>query len=202
MSDFVSPHFPTVSMGLRSCWCPRKWYADSLPEAETFLPPAMVPLPSYSQNPLHSQIEMLHFPYHISCFIPPVSPEESVILCPICFELCTFASIVKASYYCHKENSSCSACGHLLRQDLNHLSLDCLASESLCKSVFSSAGFTLACGSTVGFLQCCFASPSLKRSWITPPHNQASSKIETMQYALQIIKNNHAIVPNAKKSVM
>ena len=88
--------------------------------------------------------------------------------------------------------------GHLLL-DLNHLFLDCLASEPLCKSIFGSAVCILACGSTVGSLRSFFASPSLGRGWVASPLNQAASKIQTLQYALQSFKNNQGIVPKMKK---
>ena len=37
---------------------------------------------------------------------------------------------------------------------------------------------------------------------MTPPLNQAASKIKTMQYALQIVENNQAIVSKMKKSTL
>ena len=114
------------------------------------------------------------------------------------FPLSAFASMVKASYNC---SNSCSACGHLL-QDLNHFFLYCLASESLRKSIFGFAVCTLACGSAVESLRSTVASPSLGRGWLAPPLNQAASKIEILQYALQIVETNQAIVPNMKKSTL
>ena len=52
------------------------------------------------------------------------------------------ATVFLLSSYLHrisqKENSACSTCGHPL-QDLNHLLLDCPASEPLRKSIFGSS---------------------------------------------------------------
>ena len=56
--------------------------------------------------------------------------------------LCGHGHSLLLSSYLHrisrKENSACSACGHPL-QDLNHLLLDCPASEPLRKSIFGSS---------------------------------------------------------------
>ena len=54
---------------------------------------------------------------------------------------CHGHSVLLSSYLhriSRKENSDCSACGHPL-QDLNHLLLDCRASEPLRKSIFGSS---------------------------------------------------------------
>ena len=54
---------------------------------------------------------------------------------------CHGHSLLLSSYLhriSRKENSDCSACGHPL-QDLNHLLLDCRASEPLRKSIFGSS---------------------------------------------------------------
>ena len=54
---------------------------------------------------------------------------------------CHGHSLLLSSYLhriSRKENSACSACGHPL-QDLNHLLLDCPASEPLRKSIFGSS---------------------------------------------------------------
>ena len=37
---------------------------------------------------------------------------------------------------------------------------------------------------------------------MAPPLDQAALKIKTMQYALQIVENNQAIVPNMKKPTL
>ena len=74
--------------------------------------------------------------------VPEVSSEELLLSRPICCELsrlrCHGHSLLLCSYLhriSRKENSACSACGHPL-QDLNHLLLDCPASEPLGKSIF------------------------------------------------------------------
>ena len=102
-----------------------------------------VSLPVYRQNPLHpvSQMETLHF--HS---FPPISTVLFLQFLrrngsshpPYASSFSIFASMIKASYYCRKlvdRETFCSPCGHFL-QDLNHLYLDCLASEPLCKSIF------------------------------------------------------------------
>ena len=64
-----------------------------------------------------------------------------------------------------------TACGHPL-QDLNHLLLDCPASEPLRKSIFGSSLSmvqTLGCGPTVGFPRSSSAPPSLGRGRVVPP---------------------------------
>ena len=74
-----------------------------------------------------------------------VSSEELLLSRSIRSELsrlrCHGHSLLLSSYLhriSRKENSDCSACGHPL-QDLNHLLLDCPASEPLRKSVFGSS---------------------------------------------------------------
>ena len=75
-----------------------------------------------------------HSPSHLNRPIPTVFLEELVLSCPISFELSHSLPWSKPfTIVSHTENSSCSACGHLL-QDLNHLFLDCLASKPLCNS--------------------------------------------------------------------
>ena len=51
----------------------------------------------------------------------------------------------------------------------------------------------------LGSLRSFFASPSLGRGWVASPLNQAASKIQTLQYALQSFKNSQGIVPKMKK---
>ena len=89
---------------------------------------------------------------------------------------CHGHSLLLSSYLhriSRKENSDCSACGHPL-QDLNHLLLDCRASEPLRKSIFldlwllslysRSMVQTLGCGPTVGSPRSSSAPPSIGRS--------------------------------------
>ena len=77
--------------------------------------------------------------------VSEVSSEELLLSCPIRCELsrlrCHGHSLLLSSYLhriSQKENSACNACGHPL-QDLNHLLLDCPASEPLCKSIFGTS---------------------------------------------------------------
>ena len=84
-------------------------------------------------------------------------------------------------FYLHrisrKENSACSACGHPL-QDLNHLLLDCSASEPLRKSIFgSSLSLSIldlwsrpwGVARLLGSPRSSSAPPSLGRGWVEPP---------------------------------
>ena len=77
--------------------------------------------------------------------VPEVSLEELLLCRPTRCELsrlrCHGHSLLLSSYLhriSRKENFACSACGHPL-QDLNHLLLDCPASEPLRKSIFGSS---------------------------------------------------------------
>ena len=83
---------------------------------------------------------------HLNFQVPEVSSEElllsRLIRCELSRLRCHGHSLLLSSYLrriSRKENSDCSACGHPL-QDLNHLLLDCPASEPLRKSIF---GFSL-----------------------------------------------------------
>ena len=82
---------------------------------------------------------------HLNFQVPEVSSEELLLSRSIRSELsrlrCHGHSLLLSSYLhriSRKENSDCSACGHPL-QDLNHLLLDCPASEPLRKSIFGSS---------------------------------------------------------------
>ena len=82
---------------------------------------------------------------HLNFQVPEVSSEELLLSRSIRSELsrlrCHGHNLLLSSYLhriSRKENSDCSACGHPL-QDLNHLLLDCPASEPLCKSIFGSS---------------------------------------------------------------
>ena len=77
--------------------------------------------------------------------VPKVSSEELLLSRSIRCELsrlrCHGHSLLLSSYFrriSRKENSACSTCGYPL-QDLNHLLLDCPASEPLRKSIFGSS---------------------------------------------------------------
>ena len=82
---------------------------------------------------------------HLNFLVPEVSSEELLLSRSIRSELsrlrCHGHSLLLSSYLhriSRKENSACSACGHPL-QDLNHLLLDCPATEPLRKSIFGSS---------------------------------------------------------------
>ena len=82
---------------------------------------------------------------HLNFLVLEVSSEELLLSPPIRCELsrlrCHGHSLLLSSYLhriSRKENSACNACGHPL-QDLNHLFLDCPASEPLRKSIFGSS---------------------------------------------------------------
>ena len=119
-------------------------------KAGASLPIAAIPCPlppvvakvCYSQQQ-NWRRHISHF--HLNFQVPKVSLEELLLSCPIRCELsrlrCHGHSLLSSSYLhriSQKENSACSACGHPL-QDLNHLLLDCPASEPLRKSIFGSS---------------------------------------------------------------
>ena len=121
---------------------------------------------------------------HLNRQIPPGSPVESVLPCPLRHELSYFCchgySLLLLSYLPsigHK-NSFCSACWQHL-QDFHHFVLDCPASGPSRKSIFGSSlhflflifGQTLRCGPTVGTLHSSSSLPStiLKKKSVAPP---------------------------------
>ena len=96
---------------------------------------------SYCQSPLFpiTQFETSHLPF------PSKLPSpRSLFGGTSSFSSrlrCHGHSLLLSSYLyriSRKENSACSACGHSL-QDLNHLLLDCPATEPLRKSIFGSS---------------------------------------------------------------
>ena len=95
---------------------------------------------SHCQNPLFPVPQ-----FYLNYQVPTVSSEELLLSRPIRCELsrlwCHVHSL-RLSLYLHrisrKKNSACSACEHLL-QGLNHLLLDCPASEPLRKFIFGSS---------------------------------------------------------------
>ena len=124
--------------------------ADSLAKAGASLPTDAIscPLPPVIAKVRYSQYH--NWRRHISHSnlnfqVPEVSSEELLISRPICCELsclrCHGHSLLLSSCLhriSRKKNSACSACGHHL-QDLNHLLLDCPASEPLRKSIIGSS---------------------------------------------------------------
>ena len=124
--------------------------ANVLAEPGAFLPTNAIPcpLPQVVAKVRYSQYHnwRRHISHsHLNFQVPEVSSEELLLSRPICCELshlrCHGHSLLLSSYLHRispKENSACSACGHPL-QDLNHLLLDCPASEPLRKSIFGSS---------------------------------------------------------------
>ena len=103
--------------------------------------------PSRCQSPLFPipKLETSHLPLPSELPSSEFFSEELLLFFPICCELsrlCCHGHSLLLSSYLHrisrKENSACSACEHPL-QDLNHLLLDCPASEPLRKSIFGSS---------------------------------------------------------------
>ena len=103
--------------------------------------------PSYCQSPLFPipQLETSHLPLPSELPSPRSLFERTFFSRSIRSELsrlCCHGHSLFLSSNLHrisrKENSACSACGHPL-QDLNHLLLDCPASEPLRKSIFGSS---------------------------------------------------------------
>ena len=116
--------------------------------------------------------------------VPKVSSEELLLSRPIRRELsrlcCHGHSLLLCSYLhriSQKENSACSACGHPL-QDLNHLLLDCPASEPLCKSIFgSSLSLFLIYGPDLGVWPDCWVFAKFLRTSI--PRKRSGSTTTT-----------------------
>ena len=115
---------------------------------------------------------------HLNSQVPEVSSDELFLSRSMRSGLsrlrCHGHSLLLPSYLhriSRKENSDCSACGHP-PQDLNHLLLDCPASEPLRRSIFGSSLSmvqTLRCGPTVGSPRSSSAPPSLGRGRVVPP---------------------------------
>ena len=124
--------------------------ADLLAKAGASLPTEAIPcpLPPVVAKVRYSQYHnwRRHISHsHLNFQVLEVSLEELLLSCPIRCELsrlrCHGHSLL-LSLCLHrisrKEKSACSACGHPL-QDVNHLLLDCPASESLRTSIFGSS---------------------------------------------------------------
>ena len=127
----------------------------------------------HCKNPLFPvpQLETSHLPRLLNYQVPKVSSEELLLSRPIRCELsrlrCHGHSLLLSSYLhriSRKENSARSACGHPL-QDLNHLLLDCPASEPLLKSIFgSSLSLFLTYGPDIGVWPDCWVSAEFLRA--------------------------------------
>ena len=105
---FQQYHFK-LSVGPGHAGIPGNKHALSVHNAGTSLPTVMVSCSSLLLLPklvtpsvTNEDVTFPHYPSHLNCPIPTVSPFELVLSCPICFELSTFGSKVKASYNCHK----------------------------------------------------------------------------------------------------
>ena len=124
--------------------------ADLLAKAGASLPTDVIPcpLPPVVAKVRYSQYRnwRRHISHsHLNFQVPEVSSEELLlsrfIRCELSRLRCHGHSLLLSSYLhriSRKENSACSACGQPL-QDLNHLLLDCSASEPLRKSIFGSS---------------------------------------------------------------
>ena len=124
--------------------------ADTLAKTGASLPSDAIPclLPPIIAEVRYSQYPnwRRHISHsHLNFQVPEVSLEELLLSRSIRCELsrlrCHGHSLLLSPYLhriSRKENSACSACGHPL-QDLNHLLIDCPASEPLRKSIFGSS---------------------------------------------------------------
>ena len=120
-------------------------------------------------------------------YVPEVSSEKLLLSRPIRCELsrlrCHGHSLLLSSYLhriSRKENSACSACEHPL-QDLNHLLLDCSASEPLRKSIFGSSlslPLFLICGPDLGVWPDCWVSAEFLRAPIPRKRSGSTTTIK------------------------
>ena len=123
------------------------WIGSSLLNSWIACPDCMPSTPNRCQSPLFQvpQSGASHLPFPSELQVPKLSSEELLLSRPVRCGLsrlrCHGHSLLVSSYLhriSRKENSACSACGHPL-QDLNHLLLDCPASEPSRKSIFNSS---------------------------------------------------------------
>jgi len=171
--------------------------ADSVAKIGTILPFTHVPCPldltiAKIRHTCYSFRRRNLSHYSLSCQIPSVSSEElalsHLIHCELFRLRCHSHSLPLSSYLCRikwKENSSCSACGHPLK-DLTHHLLDCTASEPLRCAIFgtTSSIFDLGvwpdCWVSVEFLH----APSLGRGRVAPSPITHNEIIESIANAL------------------
>ena len=130
-----------------SRWCWSVCHMLQMPHIQF---PVLIPCPLPTVIPKIRYLQYHNWRRHISHSylnyqVSKVSSEELLLSRLIRRELsrlrCHDHSLLFSSYLhriSRKKNSACSACGHPL-QDLNHLLLDCPASEPLCKSIFGSS---------------------------------------------------------------
>ena len=128
---------------------PRNEKADLLAKTGASLPTDAIPSPF---PPVRAKVRYCQYRNwrrhishsHLNFQVPKVSleaPSSRSIRSELSCLRCHGHSLLLSSYLhriSRKENSDCSACGHSL-QDLNHLLLDCRASEPLRKSIFGSS---------------------------------------------------------------
>ena len=122
---------------------PRNEKADLLAKTGASLPTDAIPSPFPPVSAKVRYCQYRNWRRHISH--SPAELWRLLLFRTIRSELSRFRchghSLLLSSYLhriSRKENSDCSACGHPL-QDLNHLLLDCRASEPLCQSIFGSS---------------------------------------------------------------
>ena len=147
----------SVTLGFRwvpgHAGLPGNEITDLLAKAGASLPTDAIPcpLPPVLAKVRYSQYRnrRRHISHsHLNFQVPIVSSEELLsrpIRCELSCLRCHGHSLFLSSYLhriSRKENSDCSACGHPL-QDLNHLLLDCPASERLRNSIFGSSLYIL-----------------------------------------------------------
>ena len=153
--------------------------------------------PSRCQSPLFPipQLETSHLTLPSKLPSSEFFPEELLFFLPICCELsrlCCHGHSLLLSSYLHrigrKENSACSACGHPL-QDLNHLLLDCPASEPLRKSIFgSSLSLFSIYGPDLGVWPNCWISAEFLRAPIPRKGSGSTTTKPTLSSLHQAIK--------------
>ena len=105
-----------------------------LMRSQAFSPPVNAKVRYCQYRNWRRHISHSHLNFGGSFFLAPYAVSSPVFAAMVTVFFC-FSYLHRIS---RKENSDCSACGHPL-QDLNHLLLDCRASEPLHKSIFSSS---------------------------------------------------------------
>ena len=166
---------------------PRNEKADLLAKTGASLPTDAIPSPfppGYCQSPSLPipQLETSHLTLPSELPSPQSLFGGSLFLAPYAVSSPVFAAMVTVFFYLHIFTGSVG--NRILivvpvdtpLQDLNHLLLDCRASEPLRKSIFGSSlsildlwSQTLGCGPTVGSPRSSSAPPSLGRGRVVPP---------------------------------
>ena len=122
--------------------------------------------------------------------VPEVSLEELLLSHPTRCKLsrlcCQRHSLLLSSYLrriSRKENSACSACGHPL-QDLNHLLLDCSASEPFVNLSLAPLFLFLVYGPDLGVWPDCWVSAEFLRAHI-PRKGSGSTTTTSIRHNLR-----------------